>query len=110
METGDGSRREQQDYQNVPVDQSNLDEQFFQILGPDSLSQIQTDETCQAVTNYLGTHQATVFPVTNYLEIRDGVGLLPNLSRSWRPLAVRASSFPTKYFQRMLVLNKLGQI
>lgn len=80
METGDGSRREEQDYQNLPVDQSNLDEQFFQIPGPDSLSQIQTDETCQAVSNYLGTHQGTVFPVTNYLEIRDGVGLLPNLS------------------------------
>ena len=29
METEDGSRGEEQDNQNLPVDQSNLDEQLF---------------------------------------------------------------------------------
>lgn len=62
METEDGSGREEQDYQNLPVDQSNLDEHFFQIPGPDLLSQTHTDETCHAVTNYLGTHPSTIFP------------------------------------------------
>lgn len=38
METEDGSRGEEQDNQNLPVDPCNGDEQSFEIPGPDEIA------------------------------------------------------------------------
>lgn len=44
METEDGSRGEEQDNQNLPVDQSNLDAQLFPDPWSGLTTQIQADE------------------------------------------------------------------